>query len=80
MTHTPGAVAASFRKHPAYQLVRHAAYLGKRGMPSKAELDALGFSPSRRAQVAADCAEVAEIHDTGEHATAWARGDGKSVV
>ena len=72
---TPGSVAAAFRRHPVYQLVRDSAYHGKRGLPTKAELDAIGLSAAQRDRLELDCLDVAEIHDEGEHAKAWALAD-----
>jgi hypothetical protein len=70
-----GVTFAAFRSHPVTQTIREAAYGGKRGLPSKAELDALHLSPPLRARVREACESVAAIHDRGDQQVAWNAGD-----
>lgn len=70
-----GMSTRDFLAHPVRQLIRHAAYVGKRAIPNTAELDALRLEPRLRTRVRDACLTVAQIHDAGEHETAWNLGD-----
>jgi hypothetical protein len=70
-----GMLIADFNRHPVRQMIHDAAYAGAAGLPTKAELDLLELPAAARASVRKHCREVAAIHDEGEHADAWARGD-----
>jgi hypothetical protein len=63
------------KRHPVSSLIREAAFHGKLGLPSRADLDELGLTPEQREAVRDACREVATINETGEHGAAWYRGD-----
>jgi hypothetical protein len=70
-----GMAIGDFTGHPVRGLIRDAAFHGTRGLPTSAELDALKLPAGVRADVENACRAVAEVHDTGDHAGAWALGD-----
>lgn len=57
------------------EVVRMAAYGGKRGLPTAAELDALGVPPALKAVIKDACAGLAATHATGDHQAAWVEAD-----
>jgi hypothetical protein len=76
MFDTPeGMTPGEFRSHPLTQLLQHAANRNGSGLPSKANLDALGLPAHRRSQVEKAAKEVAELFDTGEQGNARALAD-----
>jgi hypothetical protein len=75
-----GLSLADFRRHPIVVTIQDAAMGGRRGLPSKAELDALKLSPSLRADVAEACEHVARMHGTGEQKMAWHVGYEKAAA
>lgn len=74
MLATPHRMTPSeFKAHPVRELIMMAAYYGRRGMPSAADIEALPFNQRNRVAVA--CKHVAKIHGTGFQADAWRRAD-----
>ena len=70
-----GMTIKDFGRHPVRQLIRQAGYAGKRGLPSRAELDSLELSPAVRARVVEACRDAAAIHDDGLQRDAWEFSD-----
>lgn len=70
-----GLGAADFRRHPVRILLRDAAFHGARGLPSDAELEALGLTNGERGKLAEACKSVAATHAEGQYPEAWVAAD-----
>jgi hypothetical protein len=72
-----GMTSSDFRDHPVQRLIRDSAHHGARGVPSRAELDALALSDADRAKVAKACLEAAAAFTEcgGNRKPVWAAAD-----